>query len=50
MSMPSTILIHCWYSRHWDTSYHTRQRIGAAADFACAAQGLPILHHARVAQ
>lgn len=23
------LLIHCWYSRHWDSSYHTRQRYRA---------------------
>jgi glycosyltransferase involved in cell wall biosynthesis/Flp pilus assembly protein TadD len=34
------LLLHCWYTRHWDASYHTRQRYRAAVDYARAAQGL----------
>ncbi|HKI32088.1 MAG TPA: hypothetical protein VKA46_09480 [Gemmataceae bacterium] len=34
------LLLHCWYTRHWDTSYHTRIRCRAALDHARQAQGL----------
>lgn len=35
------LLLHCWYSRHWDTSYHTRRRCWAAVVYARQSQGLP---------
>jgi hypothetical protein len=35
------LLLHCWYSRYWDTSYHTRQRYRTAIDYARKVQGLP---------
>src|SRR5262249_53585996 len=34
------LLIHCWYTRHWDTSYHTRQRYRTVIAYARQAQGL----------
>ncbi len=34
------LLVHAWYTRHWATSYHTRQRIRAVIEHARAAQGL----------
>jgi hypothetical protein len=34
------LLIHCWYTRHWDKSYHTRQRCRAVLNHARQAQGL----------
>jgi hypothetical protein len=37
------LLVHCWYTRSWDTSYHTRRRYLAAIQFARQAQGLPPL-------
>jgi hypothetical protein len=45
------LLIHCWYSRHWEFSYHTRRRYARAVDAARRAQGLtpyewpPIVRH-----
>jgi hypothetical protein len=34
------LLIHCWYTRNWDFSQHTRQRYRAVIDHARQAQGL----------
>jgi GT2 family glycosyltransferase/tetratricopeptide (TPR) repeat protein len=34
------LMLHCWYTRHWPTSLHTRQRYRAALDYARQAQGL----------
>jgi hypothetical protein len=34
------LLIHCWYTRHWDFSYHTRRRYQAALNYARQVQGL----------
>ena len=28
------LLIHCWYTRNWETSYHTRRRYQSAIQFA----------------
>ncbi len=33
-------LLHCWYTRHWMNSYHTRERYRRAIAFARHAQGL----------
>jgi GT2 family glycosyltransferase/tetratricopeptide (TPR) repeat protein len=33
------LLLHCWYSRYWDTSHHTRLRYREAIDYARRAQG-----------
>jgi len=27
------LLIHCWYTRYWDTSYHTRRRYQGVIDY-----------------
>src|SRR5262245_45070174 len=37
------LLVHCWYTRNWDTSYHTRRRYLAAIQFSRQSQGLPPL-------
>ncbi len=37
------LLLHCWYTRNWDTSYHTRRRYLAAIELARQSQGLPPL-------
>jgi hypothetical protein len=37
------LLVHCWYTRNWNTSYHTRRRYLAVIQFARQAQGLPPL-------
>jgi hypothetical protein len=34
------LLIHCWYSRHFEFSYHTRRRYARAVDAARRTQGL----------
>jgi GT2 family glycosyltransferase/tetratricopeptide (TPR) repeat protein/SAM-dependent methyltransferase len=34
------LLLHCWYTRYWATSHHTRRRYQAVIDFARRAQGL----------
>jgi 2-polyprenyl-3-methyl-5-hydroxy-6-metoxy-1,4-benzoquinol methylase len=34
------LLVHSWYTRYWDSSHHTRQRMLAAANFARSVQGL----------
>jgi GT2 family glycosyltransferase/tetratricopeptide (TPR) repeat protein len=34
------LLLHCWYSRYWDTSHHTRGRYQDAIEYARQAQGL----------
>jgi hypothetical protein len=34
------LILHGWYSRHWDTSYHTRHRLYGAIAFARQTQGL----------
>ncbi len=34
------LLLHCWYTRHWSTSYHTRRRYQAVIDHARESQGL----------
>jgi hypothetical protein len=34
------LLVHCWYSRYWDSSYHTRQRYRAVIEYARQVQGL----------
>jgi hypothetical protein len=34
------LLLHCWYTRNWPTSYHTRRRYRAALAYAQRAQGL----------
>jgi hypothetical protein len=34
------LLLHCWYTRHWDSSYHTRQRYRTAINHARRTQGL----------
>lgn len=35
------LVLHTWYSRHWESSYHTRTRILKAYSFAREANGLP---------
>ena len=32
------LLIHCWYTRNWDTSYHTRRRYQSVIDHARSVQ------------
>jgi hypothetical protein len=34
------LLIHCWYTRNWPSSYHTRQRYQAVLNHARQTQGL----------
>jgi hypothetical protein len=34
------LLVHCWYTRNWMTSYHTRERYRTAIEYARRAQGL----------
>jgi GT2 family glycosyltransferase/tetratricopeptide (TPR) repeat protein len=34
------LLLHCWYTRHWTCSYHTRVRYQAAINYARTFQGL----------
>jgi hypothetical protein len=41
-----SLLIHCWYTRNWPTSYHTRRRYKAVIEHARKEQGLDPVHHA----
>ncbi len=34
------LLLHCWYTRHWESSHHTRIRYQAAIDYARRFRGL----------
>jgi hypothetical protein len=34
------LLIHCWYTRNWASSHHTRQRYRTAIEYARQRQGL----------